>query len=209
MVLRGRHKSFASLRESASEGVDYSILLRERASRIAIIAPHGGGREPGTSEVAEFIAGRTHSLYCFKGIKNSGNSVLHITSTQFDEPRCEELIRSAEIVVAIHACDLREAVIYVGGLLNELRAAIIVGLTEVGFDALEDDTHHGGADPRNICNRGRSHRGVQLELSHGLRRTMFESLSRKGRTTTTTSFSKLTTAIRQLLIACPEGPAVE
>jgi len=42
-----------------------------------------------------------------------------------------------------------------------------------------------GCDEPNICNRGKSGCGVQLELSNGLRRSFFESLSRSGRQTKT------------------------
>jgi phage replication-related protein YjqB (UPF0714/DUF867 family) len=53
---------------------------------VAVIAPHGGGIEPGTSELATAIAGDDFSLYLFEGLKSAGNGELHITSTNFDEP---------------------------------------------------------------------------------------------------------------------------
>ena len=50
------------------------------------MAPHGGGIEPGTTEIAEAVAGHEHTFYSFSGVKARGNSVLHITSSRFDEP---------------------------------------------------------------------------------------------------------------------------
>ena len=35
--------------------------------------PHGGGIEPGTSEVADAIAGEEFSFYAFEGLKSSDN----------------------------------------------------------------------------------------------------------------------------------------
>jgi phage replication-related protein YjqB (UPF0714/DUF867 family) len=37
-----------------------------------------------------------------------------------------------------------------------------------------------GRDPENICNRTIRHMGVQLELSKGLRKSFFSSLSKNG-----------------------------
>ncbi|MGA9117390.1 MAG: poly-gamma-glutamate hydrolase family protein [Bacteroidota bacterium] len=199
MTRGDRYPSFASLAECASVGVDYRILVRKRHTPIAVVAPHGGGIEPGTSELAEAIAGRTLSLYCFIGLKNARNDVLHITSTRFDEPRSQQLIASAEVVVAIHACGVKDSGIFVGGLHGELKAAIIEALSGGGFNAVDDNTHHGGRDPRNICNRGLAGGGVQLELSTGLRRRMFQGLSRKGRTTTTATFSEFTATMQKVL----------
>lgn len=200
MARRDRFHSFEGLAYAASECVDYRIRISPTRHRIAVIAPHGGGIEPGTSEVAQAIAGGTLSLYCFEGLKRTWNNLLHITSTRFDEPRCQELIRTTEIVVAVHGCEDEVAKVYVGGLHSQLRAQIIVALAEAGFNVADDDTHHGGANPRNICNRGLAQRGVQLELSTGLRRRMFSGLSRKRRTKTTAVFSDFTRAVRKVLI---------
>jgi poly-gamma-glutamate hydrolase-like protein len=61
----------------------------------ALVAPHGGGIEPGTSELADAIAASDLSFYTFEGLKPSGNTDLHITSTRFDEPMCLTLLASS------------------------------------------------------------------------------------------------------------------
>jgi phage replication-related protein YjqB (UPF0714/DUF867 family) len=66
------------------------------------VAPHGGGIEPGTSELADAIAGSDLSFYTFEGLKSSGNTDLHITSTRFDEPMCLTLLASSSVVVTLH-----------------------------------------------------------------------------------------------------------
>ena len=88
-----RYSCFSDLAACEVRGTSYDIHVhREAASRVAVISPHGGGIEPETSRIAESIAGAEFSLYCFRGLKRTGNGVLHITSHNFDEPECLELI---------------------------------------------------------------------------------------------------------------------
>jgi phage replication-related protein YjqB (UPF0714/DUF867 family) len=56
-----------------------------------------------------------------------------------------------------------------------------------------------GLDPANICNRGTTGAGVQLELSHAVRQTMFKSLTRKGRRHTTARFTAFVEALRRAI----------
>ncbi len=88
------YTSFVDLAKQQVRGVDYEIEVhRHTASPVAIIAPHGGGIERGTSEIARGIAGEDFNLYVFEGLKSSGNyAALHLTSRHFDEPACLELI---------------------------------------------------------------------------------------------------------------------
>ena len=83
-----RYANFKELKANEREGVDYEICKRFISSAVAIIAPHGGKIEPGTSELAEGIAGADYTYYSFKGLKNEkgANRELHITSSNFDEP---------------------------------------------------------------------------------------------------------------------------
>lgn len=201
MASSDRYHSFSQLDARAKAGRDYAIVVRRRNSRIAVVAPHGGGIESGTSEVARAVSGRRFSLYCFDGLKERGNDLLHITSTRFDEPNCVGLIRTVSVVVTVHACLDAGSIAYVGGLHAELRQRIVEDLSIAGFKAVPDDTHHAGNSPRNLCNRGKSGQGVQLELSHGLRCRMFEGLSRESRRHTTEEFIAFTATLRQALQA--------
>ncbi len=201
MPASDRFHSFSQLADWARPGRDYAIVVRRRSSRLAVVAPHGGGIEPGTSEVARAVCGSRFSLYCFDGLKERGNDRLHITSTRFDEPRCAELIRTVSVVVTVHACLDAGSIAYIGGLHSELRQSIVEALTGAGFKAAPDNTHHAGNSPGNLCNRGKSGMGVQLELSHGLRRRMFEGLSRASRRHTTAEFIAFTATVRRALLA--------
>ena len=65
---------------------NFSVRYKDRDSAYAIIAPHGGGIEPGTTELAEAIARNDFSFYTFEGKKRTSNRDLHLTATRFDEP---------------------------------------------------------------------------------------------------------------------------
>ena len=109
------YASFAALSSDQLEGRDYVICIRRvRDSRIAILAPHGGKIEPLTAELAYSIAGNEHNVYAFKGIKSSGNRDLHITSTNFDEPKALNLIASCDHILTIHGLRKRDCSIQIG-----------------------------------------------------------------------------------------------
>lgn len=206
MALDSQYKSFAELGVSEQEGISYQREVKKCRSGFVIIAPHGGGIEPGTSEIAKAIAGVHFSYYTFDGIRQEGNERLHITSTLFDEPKCLQIVNVSEVVVAIHGCEGDEKVIYVGGLHEELKAGLIDKLAKAGFDACLADVNYAGAQLQNICNKGRLRRGVQLEVSEGLRRTMFKAFDRQGRKNTTDVFWKFVNSVCNYLISANNGP---
>ena len=81
-----RYTSFKDLQQNEVEGTDYRIRWRAGRTGIALLCIHGGDIEPGTSEIADGIAGHDHTYYALEGMKDAGNKTLHITSTAFDEP---------------------------------------------------------------------------------------------------------------------------
>jgi phage replication-related protein YjqB (UPF0714/DUF867 family) len=165
-----------------------------------IIAPHGGGIEPGTSEIAAAIARFNHSLYTFEGIKKSDNKTLHITSTQFDDPQLLKLLKSSKGTIAIHGCSGNEHIAYVGGLQDDIRDKIIAQLLENGIQAtIISNPSLQGRDLNNICNRNSIGKGVQIELTEGLRSAMFISLTRAGRKIRTKLFKTFVSTIRAVI----------
>lgn len=195
------YKSFGKLAESEREGSDYSLEWEDRKTDIAVVAPHGGGIEQGTSEIAEAVAGEQLSYYCFNGIKARGNRDLHITSTQFDEPKGLALVQRSHTVVAMHGLEGEDEVVKVGGLAEELKERLLEALTNAGFKATRDRSHHSGTFSSNLCNSGVTSKGVQLEISRGLRLTMFKSLDRRGRRFKTTRFQEFVRVIRDVLLS--------
>jgi phage replication-related protein YjqB (UPF0714/DUF867 family) len=190
------YRSFAELSRHEKEGIDYRILVRSGPSEIVVVAPHGGGIEPGTTEIAEAIAGNEHFYYSFEGLKVSGNGRLHLTSTRFDEPLGMEVMKQAGVVLALHGCEGERPVVFIGGLNPELRTRVREALEHAGF-TVEEHAVMMGIDPMNLCNLGRSGGGVQLEISAGLRRQMFADLSRQERRTVTHVFQRFVDAVRQ------------
>ena len=111
-----RYYSYEVLHLEKEKGVDYDIHKLNRGSPLVIATPHGGGIEPGTSEIVLALAGQEHSYYVFEGLGECGNNKLHIASTDFDEPSCLELLQHACLVLTIHGCSGGHEAVYVGGL---------------------------------------------------------------------------------------------
>jgi phage replication-related protein YjqB (UPF0714/DUF867 family) len=182
------------------QGKEFSVHVREGSSGLAVIAPHGGDIEPGTTELADAIASNVHTFYCFVGIKRAKNYKLHITSEYFNEPKGVDIVGRSRAVLALHGCKGHEEAVYVGGLDTVLREKIRVSLIRAGFNA-EQSTRPElqGRNEHNICNRCKSGKGVQLELSMGLRKKMFRDLTREGRKDRTTIFHAFVSVLRDVL----------
>jgi phage replication-related protein YjqB (UPF0714/DUF867 family) len=69
------YSSYSELAARHILGHDYVISLTRRASPITIVAPHGGGLELGTSEIARAIAAHDFSLYCFEAVAEDGSGI--------------------------------------------------------------------------------------------------------------------------------------
>jgi phage replication-related protein YjqB (UPF0714/DUF867 family) len=135
-----------------------------------VIAPHGGGIEEYTSEIARAIAGEDFNLYLFEGVRQAGNfASLHLTSHRFDEPRCVNLLSNCDHVVAVHGCAGDRQEVLVGGLDEALKSAIAGSLSAIGVATLLTGHRFPAIDPNNICNRGRRGAGVQIEMTTALR----------------------------------------
>ncbi|MBI5868019.1 MAG: poly-gamma-glutamate hydrolase family protein [candidate division Zixibacteria bacterium] len=182
------------------EDRDWRRIVHDCRTDLALIAPHGGNIEGGTSELATAIAGQELSLYCFEGLKPRGNEVLHLSSRRFDDPDCLRLLETTPVAVTVHGCTGSGPGVYVGGLHGRLRIALVDALNQSGFHAIHDATGHSGTDPANICNRCAIGRGVQLELTRGLRAELFAGLRQAERYTTTPHFAAFVAAVRSVLL---------
>jgi len=188
-----RYCNYAELSENETLGTDFTVTVLPREhSAIAVIAPHGGQIEPRTAEVARQIAGEDFNLYLFQGIKPQGNySALHITSHRFDDPSCLALLSTCETVVAIHGCTGAKECVMLGGLDASLKDRIAVALQAEGIQVGTGNHAFQATGKNNICNRGRAHKGVQLELTRTLRAG--------------TSEARVVSAVRGVLLAMQHG----
>jgi phage replication-related protein YjqB (UPF0714/DUF867 family) len=176
------------------------------ARRIAFTI-HGGGIEPGASEIADAIAndstGADFNFYAFEGMKSSGNGDLHITSTNFDEPTALSMVGASTTTVSVHGCDGNTAIVYLGGRDTTLRNKIKSELDAIAGSDFTTSTSSpdglGGSSAQNICNKNTPLAGTQLEISSGLRNKLMTSLStRSGRISSRTQlFWKFIRAVRK------------
>lgn len=164
------YQGFSDLAKYNVQGKDYRIIVLKRPSPVAIVAPHGGKIEKRTSDIAKAIAANDCNLYLFEGIRSSRNyASLHLTSHRFDEPECLALVEACPIVVTIHGFTNSDEKILIGGLDIALKEQLAIALHE--FGVLTEIDGHGfpAMEPKNICNRGSTGKGVQLEFSSGIR----------------------------------------
>lgn len=167
-----RYANYVELSKGEKFDLDYRIRLRDLSTPIVVLAPHGGWIEPGSSEVATAIASEDCSLYLFEGIRRGRpHRDLHITSTRFDEPQAMRLVSSAQTVVAVHGRRDGEdpRTVWLGGRNASLGNAIAQSIGTAGFEVSAAERGLAGREPLNICNRGISGGGVQLELPRTLR----------------------------------------
>ncbi|MBW2069903.1 MAG: poly-gamma-glutamate hydrolase family protein [Deltaproteobacteria bacterium] len=147
---------------------------------LGVLAPHGGGIEPGTEAIARFVASESGaSLYVFSGRLPSGNRALHCPSHQLEpdrHPLLEKFINHVSLVLSIHGHGRSQRQVYVGGLnkslLESLADLLRHGLPEYEWisDWQQIPSSLRGRDPNNIVNLAPS-KGIQLELPLMLRQT--------------------------------------
>jgi phage replication-related protein YjqB (UPF0714/DUF867 family) len=166
-------------------GRDFRIAFGDgNLARCLLAAPHGGGIEPGTSEIMRAIAEPGGwAWYEFAGFLRKANKEnLHITSTQFDEPTLLSLLPRTNFLVTFHGANQTgDPVAYIGGSWEAgrvtIRNTINAATTVHGILALDAATHARGhlhgADPANLTNRGKLAQGIQIEFSRSARNLLF------------------------------------
>ncbi|KAB2334824.1 replication protein [Cytobacillus depressus] len=198
--------TYANYKELAAvevKGVDYDIHYHKvNGSKTIIFTPHGGGIEPGTSELVKAVATSFYNWYEFDGMKPSGNSILHITSTHFDEPIALKMVGESLYSMALHGYnDTSMKHTNVGGLDYNLRDRVIKELKTEGFSAGVARDGLSGTEPKNITNRTSRGKGVQLEISTLQRQAFFinADTSRANRINTTDVFKKYVKALQKAM----------
>lgn len=170
------YDSFENLLANETEGEDFVVHVNDRASNVAVLSIHGGMIEPLTTELTLGIAGKDLSYYTFKSLKETNHRFLHIKSTRFTEERVIRLLAHTETALTIHGRRDRDdsETVWVGGLDKDLGEKIIGTLGQSGFKADRTHSELSGTHENNICNKGTSGMGVQLEIPKSLRRRFMD-----------------------------------
>jgi len=184
---------------------DYQVTSHEGTnSNVTVLSFHGGKIEPHTSEISSKLA----EIYGWNRYDLNGDGTraclgektnfarLHITSTNFDDPKALNLVRAHPKSVAIHGYrrrDYEKGTICVGGGNGSQVAKFIKYVNQHKVDLLLSNTGYQltpvnatnrskreevcgklqGTDPENIVNKNsRSMGGLQLELSPEMRRDL-------------------------------------
>jgi phage replication-related protein YjqB (UPF0714/DUF867 family) len=174
-----KYNSFSELMANETEGVDYSIQLKDNSKDITIFTVHGGNVSIGTSDlVNNLVSGDKYNYYLFEGIKNEDNFSMHITSTKFDEPRALNLVQNSENTVSFIGIKDAGSKVYVGGMNKLLAKFISLHLQAGGYevcDAPAVPSYIAGVMNSNIVNKNQmlfeKYRigGVQISLPRELR----------------------------------------
>ncbi|MCD8915521.1 poly-gamma-glutamate hydrolase family protein [Staphylococcus simulans] len=171
-----RYQSMTELQQQTQEGVDWQIDTKQGTNDTVIVAPHGGGIEPGTSQIAEEVANRNNaSYYSFQGIRPTNNKELHVTSIHYDEPKAQEMVNQSQRTVTIHKTARSGNDIYVGGRDAQLRNNISQSLTQRGFDVAPATGNIAGQSLNNITNQNQQQAGVQIELNNQFANQFFKN----------------------------------
>ena len=123
------------------------------------------------------------SFYAFEGIRHSGNADLHITSHRFDEPCALRIANQSGTVVTVHGRKNNgdADTVYLGGLNHKLVSRLAHELDAGGFRSESYVSGLSATCPTNICNRGSSGEGTQLELPYGVREKFARNEDRLNR----------------------------
>ncbi len=187
VMTKDKYCCYEHLEAGEVRGRTYDTVLKNRASNIAVVAPHGGWIEHGTTQIADAIAGANYSFYSLRGLGHPRkHSDLHITSHKFNDPDCLALVAKSVVVVGIHGRQNGDGTkgewhddqtTWLGGLHISLRRSIADALRQSEFKAIASDHDLKGEEPANICNLGSMKAGVQLEIPRKLRNELVDSAS--------------------------------
>ena len=200
-----KYKSMQELESKTTRNKDWMIHTQNRYSKIIILAIHGGGIEPATTELASIIAKKgNYNYFSFDGIKTKGNSELHVTSTKYDNKIALSMINTSDKAIAIHGCLGEERIVYIGGKDLQLKSTITQQLKEIGINVQEASRQMAGLKDDNIVNQTTTNAGVQLELTSTLRRSLFKNnqfnyKSRRNPSNWDDTMYKLANAIKEAI----------
>lgn len=177
--MKDKYKNFSDLESNRPKS--FTIDHDYKDSTFLVFTPHGGGIEPGTTEICKWFNNKDFSYYSFTG-KGKKCKDLHITSTRFDEPTLTEYLAKHKFAVSFHGMtntmkNKFNADIFLGGLDKKLRQKIKTNLNKHGFSVATSKDYPTSTlaahDKNNVTNKCTRGQGVQIELSESIRKTFF------------------------------------
>ena len=179
-----RFKSMKELENVTVENEDWEIETDDKDSSVSILAIHGGGIEPATTELAQVIADKGIIIifllrdYVVKAIMNC---MLHLQITMTH--KLLKLLKKVKRAIALHGCKGEDSVAYLGGNDQQLIDILSDALSDVGIKVQEAPNTMAGKQDENIINLTKNNAGVQIELTSSLRKELFvnNKSSRKSR----------------------------
>jgi len=199
---RVKYSSYAQMARSEKRDIDFKVVYRHGSKSFLIAAPHGGGIEPGSSELADAIAGDTYGFYSFYGLKKDP-SALYLPSTGFDEPELMRVTKNYSATISVHVIEGSDSLIYIGGSNRQLADAIAGALGAKGYLVKVPPTFSSAFSSSNFINRSVPG-GVQIEITSALVGGMFRGpvsseRIRTDKTRRTAEFSRFVDAVRLVL----------
>lgn len=208
------------------EGADYDVTVSNTGSSVTVLSFHGGRIELNTSGISAALANlygwnrydfnADGSPQCLNGISNFDR--LHITSTNFNDPRAVSLVSAHPKAVAIHGHgkSYPKGAICVGGLDATARSAFIsyvnanasswqmyllnpIDATTASSGSTCGDDGLRGIAPGNLVNRTQAGGGgLQLELHKDFRADLVN---------TSTSYDGLRAIVYEAIRRAMSGPS--
>lgn len=114
--IKDKYQSMTQLENETVEGVDWKKDTRDNGTKVLIVAPHGGNIEQGTTEATKALAEKgNYDYFSFEAIRPKNNTELHVTSTHYDDPTLNQMIKNRTATISIHGAAGTDQIIYLGG----------------------------------------------------------------------------------------------
>lgn len=138
---------------------EWSQMVEEQVTdnpetQTIVMALHGGGIEPGTSEIAIAAAGYhparlmpatdgqgLHDFWIFEGLLSKDKDKLHVTASNYNEPIATELVQNAHRCLSLHGCSHRQAKVSSTHPMGSFRSAD--SIPNFGISSWQNSLPHG------------------------------------------------------------------
>ena len=172
------YPNFAALSAAENEDKDFRVRIEDRkGSPIVIVAPHGGGIEPGTYKSPRRLRDATCHLLILPGSSRRATEFFTLPARTLTSRVVQRWLKRPT-TCSDHGEESEEPVVYLGGKDSESGGRVRKALATAGFTVKEHPNRQlQGLAKRNICNRNRSGAGSSLS-SAGSPRKVFSILER-------------------------------